>query len=388
MHIKRFEAPTMAAALEQVRRELGPEALVLQSRQVRREGMFGMFAKPVVEVTAAVDREHRDSPSDTTESASPGRRGWREIQVARALIEPIEDQVRGVRRTVDALTGGGEGPLTIAAEINELRRLVAELRLPPIDGMRSQAAALVASGLEPRHAYALAAEASAEEGRDLASARVACQRVLIARLETRMRIPRADDAPTTLLVGPTGAGKTTSLAKVAGRERAAGRELAVVTTDAHRYGAELLLRRFSRDLEVPFEVAVSPEVLAERVKRFRRRTLFVDTAGRSPADSTGLPELRALRDALGEHTQVQLVVSATTKQRDLRAQIDRFRLLQPDGLIVTKTDESEDLVNIVNVLLDEDTPPLCWLGSGQRVPQDLQVPDPRELATAVLGAAA
>ena len=386
MHIKRYEAATMAEAVAQIREELGPEAVILQSRQVRREGWFGALAKPVVEVTAAMDREIRSSNTSTNAgSNNSGERNWREIQVARALMDPLEAQVREVRETVQSLTLGGSAPLTIAAEVAELKRWVANLQGPELNGIRGRAADLIRAGLEPRHAYTLAAEASAREAEDPGQANLL---TLAARLEQRLRPPREDDPPVTLMVGPTGSGKTTSLAKVAGRERIAQRDLAVVTTDAHRYGAELLLRRFSRDLDVPFEVAVSPESLAERVKRFDRRSLFVDTAGRSPRDPQGIPELRGFRDALGGRAQVQLVLSATTKSQDLGAQVACFSPLAPDGLIITRTDESSDLLNVVNLLLDDDTPPLRFVGSGQKVPEDLQVPDPLELATAVLGASA
>ncbi len=382
MHIKRFEAPTMPEAIAQIREELGPEALILQTRQVRREGVFGMLARPVVEVTAAVDRDHARSRAA---AAGPEQRSWREIQIARTLMEPIESEVKSVRRSVDALTGGAQGTLTIAAEVAELRQMVADLRRPSLVGGRTLLAALLSSGLEPRHAFALAAEAETLQG---VEAHEACVASLASRLEARLRPERDDDPAVTMVVGPTGVGKTTSLAKVAGLRCGVRRGLAVVTTDAHRYGAELLLRRFARDLEVPFDVAVSPESLGERARHFARRRLFVDTAGRSPSDSGGLPELRALREALPEDAQVQLVVSATTKQEDLRAQVARFRPLEPDALIVTKTDESTDLTNVVNLLLDEESPPLTWFGVGQKVPSDLRVPDPRELALGVLGTAA
>ncbi len=382
MHIKRYEAATMAEAIAQIREELGSEALILQSRQVRREGLFGALAKPVVEVTAAIDREARreSSPSNAGDS---GDRNWREIQIAKALMDPLESQVKEVRESVQSLTLGGSGALTIAAEVAELKRWVANIQGPELNGIRGQAANLIRSGLEPRHAYTLAAEASAREAEDPDHATLM---TLASRLENRLIPPRDDDPPITLVVGPTGSGKTTSLAKAAGRERAAQKDLAVVTTDAHRYGAELLLRRFSRDLDVPFDVAVSPESLAERAKRYNRRSLFVDTAGRSPRDPQGIPELRALRGALGDRAQVQLVLSATTKSKDLGAQVACFSPLEPDGLIITRTDESSDLLNVVNLLLDDGTPPLRFVGSGQKVPEDLQVPDPMELAQAVLGA--
>ena len=386
MHIKRFEAPTMPEVIAQIRKELGPEALILQTRHVRREGMFGMLAKPVVEVTAAIDRDHRATEGrSAAESDDSQGRGWREIQIARTLIGPIEAEVKAVRRTVDALTVGGHEPLTIAAEVAELRQMVADLKRPSMAGARPQLAALLAAGLEPRHAFSLAAEALTHENVD---AHQACVMSLTSRLEARFRPERDDDPKITMVIGPTGVGKTTSLAKAAGLRRASERELAVVTTDAHRYGAELLLRRFSRDLEVPFEVAVSPESLSDRFRRFSKRHVFIDTAGRSPGDASCIPELRALRDALPDEARVQLVVSATTKEQDLRAQIARFKPLAPDGLIVTKVDESSDLTNVVNLLLDDDAPPLSWIGIGQKVPGDLRVPDPLKLAEGVMGAVA
>jgi flagellar biosynthesis protein FlhF len=185
-----------------------------------------------------------------------------------------------------------------------------------------------------------------------------------------------------MLVGPAGAGKTTTLAKVAARH--APEQLALISTDGHRVGAEAPLRHFAQGLEIPFEVALSPEGLAASVNRFRSRHLLVDTAGRSRSDAEAAGELGRLRDALGERARIQVVVSATTKESDLRAQIAHFRPLQPEALVVTKTDESTDLTNVLNLLLDEETPPLAWLGNGQRVPEDLLVPDPLKLAQRAL----
>lgn len=390
MHIKRYEAATMAEAIAQIREELGSDALILQTRQVRREGVFGVLAKPIVEVTAALDRnpEPEAPPPLDAETHEQGDsaedRNWRGIQMARVLMQPIEDEVRSLRKTVDILTVGGSEPLTIAHELAELRALVGDMRQRDLTSTRPHAAALIAAGLEPRHAFSIAEEAVSQD----MDPRHACQATLARRIEERLAPPRGDEPPITFMVGPTGSGKTTSLAKVAGRERSARPDLALMTTDSHRYGAEMLLRRLSRDLEVPFDVAVSPESLAERVKRFGPRPLFVDTAGRSPKDKEGISDLRALREVLGGRAHVQLVLSATTKQKDLQAQIARFRPLAPDGLIVTRTDESEDMLSVVNLLLDEKSPPLRWLGDGQRVPEDLQIPDPFELAERVVGAVA
>ena len=99
-----------------------------------------------------------------------------------------------------------------------------------------------------------------------------------------------------------------------------------------------------------------------------------------------MAELALQRAALGDGAQVQLVVSATTKECDLRLQLARYRDLEPQALIVTKVDDSVELGNVVNVLLERSTPPLAWIGSGQRVPEDLDLPDPSGFARRVLEA--
>ena len=116
--------------------------------------------------------------------------------------------------------------------------------------------------------------------------------------------------------------------------------------------------------------------------------MLVDTPGRGGEDPAALTELSLQRAALGEDAQVQLVVSATTKECDLRRQLSRYRNLEPNALVVTHVDDSIDLGNVVNILLEDTTPPLAWIGSGQRVPDDFDVPDATALARRVLQACA
>ena len=95
-------------------------------------------------------------------------------------------------------------------------------------------------------------------------------------------------------------------------------------------------------------------------------------------------DLAGFSRALGDGTEVQLVLSATTKQGDLLRQLERYRVLEPRSLVFTKLDESGELGSLVNVLLDEATPPLAWIADGQHIPDDLVAPEPHELARRVL----
>jgi flagellar biosynthesis protein FlhF len=192
-------------------------------------------------------------------------------------------------------------------------------------------------------------------------------------------------SPISIFVGPTGVGKTTTLAKIAARERDSKKGVALVTTDTQRIGAEEHLKIFSELLDVSFAVAGSPGELRDRVRGAGKRRVLVDTAGRSCRDSSAISELCHLRDEFGKRVHVHLVLSATTKDADLRREVDGYRPVAPDSLIITKMDESEDCGNVANLLLDGNGPPLRWLTAGQRVPEDLTVPDPRGLADRILG---
>ncbi len=394
MHVRRFEGTDMAEALRKVREAFGPDALVLSTRSVQRGGgWLGRFGRARVEVTAAVDRDARRGAAPGAERQVAPDASWKELQLTRALVEPLEAEVRDLREAVERLEPG-RGP-GFAEEIAELRTLVRALgrgrdesrweRRSDRRPTRPPAVArLLAAGVAPDHAGALGAEAflRAAEGE---GADDALLETVAAHFEARLAPAREDDPPLTLYVGPTGAGKTTTLAKVAAREPRSAEGPALLTTDAHRLGADVALRGFARSLELPFDVAVSDRDVADAVRRAGRRRVLVDTAGRSPADGAALGELCRLRGSLGRGARVHLVVSATTRQSELRRTLDWYRPLAPDALVVAKLDESGDHGGLANLLLDGEGPPLAWIANGQRVPDDLFVPDPRTLAAEVLG---
>lgn len=386
MHVRRFEGRDMAEALRKVREAFGPDALVLSTRSVERsERWLGRFGRRRVEVTAAVDRDVRRGGAPDSERRVAPDASWKELQLTRALVEPLECEVRALREAVEQLEPARSPGF--AEEIAELRTLVGALgrrRGGPERACPPAVARLLAAGVAPEHARALGAEAflRAAEGQGTDDALL---ETVTAHFEARLAPMREDDPPVALYVGPTGAGKTTTLAKVAAREARGAAGPALLTTDAHRLGADVALRGFARALELPFEVAVADRDVADAIRRAGRRRVLVDTAGRSPADGAALAELRCLRESLGRGAKVHLVVSATTNERELKRTLDWYRPLAPDALVVSKLDESGDLGGLANLLLDGDGPPLAWLANGQRVPDDLFVPDPRVLAAEILG---
>ena len=400
MHIKRFEAPTLLEAIRLVKAELGPDALILSQRKVRGEGgMFGLLERPRFEVTAAVDREvRRGAPPEPApvpaarferaeERVGPDP-SWQGFQLSRALVDPLEAELRAVRRAVEQLAGALPPADELASDLAGVQRAAADLRRASADlsePIESRLATrLLDAGIAPRHAFPLAREASVRPADDGGEP---LRDALAARLDRRLVPQRTDTHPRAeLFVGPTGAGKTTTLAKLAARPEEGPGRLALVTTDAHRLGAEASLRLYAERLGASFHTAVSSQELVRAIDGERGSRVLVDTAGRGPTDRDAVSELLACRGALGRDARVHLVVSATTKEEDLRRDLRRYAPLRADGLVVAKVDESERLGNVVNLLLDDDAPPLAWLADGQRVPDDLRVPDPWDLAGRVLGA--
>jgi flagellar biosynthesis protein FlhF len=375
MLIKRFTGHTLADALAQVRLELGPDAIVLGTKSLQSaRSRFGLFARTVVEVTAGIDR---DAAGDKNRLGSVDR-SWRDLQISRALVEPLEQELRELRAIVERVAAAPP-PASLAAEVAELRNLARGLGAS-VAAPESAVARYRAAGVSPLHCPGLARDADRieHEGADRQTAALAS---LALRLGARILPAREDGPRVRLLIGAPGVGKTTTLAKLAAR--APGKRVRVVTTDIERTGETERLRKLAGELGVHFSTVGKPDELAALARKRKADWLLVDSPGSGRRAGDSLAALGRLRDALGA-PHVQLVVSATTKERDLRAQIARHAGLAPDSLAVTNWDESTGAADLVNVLLDADTPPLAAIACGPRVPDDLQLPDPHALARAVL----
>jgi flagellar biosynthesis protein FlhF len=192
-----------------------------------------------------------------------------------------------------------------------------------------------------------------------------------------------DTAAVEVFIGPPGAGKTTTIAKIAAQARA-GRATrhGVVAADGFRVGAVEQLRLYADIIGAPFAVARSGEELTRALDDLRRRPVLVDTAGRSPRDEGAADIL----DALAPRADVRrhLVLPATTPAPMARKILERFASARPDRLVLTRLDEVDTLAPLVDVLATSGLP-VSYLTHGQNVPDDLQRATPRVFTGWVLG---
>jgi len=374
MNVKKFTAETMDRALAKVKSDLGRDAVILHTRCYRTGGFLGLGSKRLVEVTAS-DRlgvaPRRTRPS----SATPIERAYRPRRGASADLAELRDDIGGLRTMVRDLvrqTRPARSDLWPEALQAWYRKLTD----------RGAAPETVIEALEP-----VAARLVGTENPDPAHVRRLVLERLSEALETSAP-PRAGEpgAPKVIaLVGPTGVGKTTTIAKLAAHFCLKEQEnVGLLTLDTYRIAAVEQLRTYARIVNVPLEVVLSPSDLPEALERLRECSLvFVDTAGRSQRDSMKMNDLCTFFESR-RPDQVHLVLSATAGPRLAGDVVEKFGVFEPDRVLLTKLDEMPACGGLLDIARAASRP-LSYLTTGQDVPDDIEPARADRLAALIAG---
>ena len=422
MKIKRFQALTMQEALRSIREDLGPDAVVLSSQQVKKGGgVFGMFERPLIEVTAAID-------AGTPAGAFTGTGGvegtpqpptFDKQLAAASVFAPLQHDLALIREEIQSLRqrNGGSEPAYPPVHWKELRDEMYEIRsmvqtltnrsgavegivegmtepqqqgeqLPPL--LAREYEKLTLQGVDPEVVKKVMGFMTQKLSAEQLAQPTAVQAYLDDLLACTVRVAgplldRPGSQKVVLFVGATGVGKTTTLAKLAAQYRKKDDcKIAVATLDTHRVAAIEQLKMYTRIVGVPVEVAISPRDLTQLIQRHKKKDLvLVDTAGRSPADVAGIGELKELCDT-GVPLEIHLVLSASTKQQDLDETVKQFSVLPIHRLLFTKLDETGSCANMFNTV-NRTGKPISYFTAGQRVPDDIEVATPKRVLELVGG---
>ena len=355
MKIKRFVAQDMRQALRMVREALGEDAVILSNKSV--DGG--------VELTAALDLVDGD-PADTVDQRIPTRQaaaaGAADGARGVAPALPPEDTLADMRREMQNLRRW------MQAELSGLRWYDLGQRAPHSQELLGR---LMALGLHAELARGLCERVSGIE--DLEQA----WRKALYLLAGEIRICESevlDRGGVVALVGPTGVGKSTTIAKMAARFalRHGHRNVALITTDNFRIGARDQLQTYARILNVPVRSATDAEEMEAALNLLGdRRLILIDTAGMAAAHER-IADQQQILAAAGSGLTTWLTLSATTEAAAVGRALRLFAAFRPQACVLTKLDEAASLGGLLSALIQAGLP-TTFVTDGQRVPEDLQV---------------
>lgn len=426
MKIKRFTAKDIRGAITKVRRELGADAVILSNR-VTTGG---------VEIVAAVDYDEAlfQNMSATTTPAAPKTPGpsstdFTATEIGKHKVAGVDRTaphaalgvtaskslphrneadtlanialINGLHASTDPISGPGTSVLTqqpddtltkIGRELDDMRGLLEhqlgglvwgdKARRNPLQTRLLQL--LLEAGFQPGICEQVASKVPCEGGFDR------MRRMALGLLAHRLAVLDGDlveQGGVVALVGPTGVGKTTTLAKLAARAllKNGQRQLALITTDNYRVGAHEQLRTFGRLLDVPVRVARNAADLERLLKKLADKHLvLIDTAGVSQRDTRLVKRLHALD--IKKSIRSFLVLSATTEITGLEEIIWQFQQVGLSGCIISKLDEAVLLGGVISAVIEHGLPIAC-ITDGQRVPEDLKIAKPHVLISRTIAMA-
>lgn len=418
MIIKKFQGKTEAEASAAARKELGENAVIMHAKQVKKKGLLGLFKRPYYEVSAALEEESDASfakikaavsevaktiKDDTASNSVDAAK--RSIETIRKESEPVQEGASATNNKAYAAQVSANS-VNIEEKLDSLHNLLLEKQLisqdkPDLSETETDARStdffkliyntLIDNEVDEKYVNDIIDEA-------VKIYKPNCQiDYILANIYQRMvlkfgnisLIEGAESGPKVLFfIGPTGVGKTTTIAKLASKLKVNDKKkIALLTTDTYRIAAAEQLRTYANILEVPFKVIYSPDELMSAIKDFSNSDyILIDTAGHSHNNESQKSGTKQFLGCVGDEydKQIYLVLSATTKYRDLLSVCETYAEFTDYNLIFTKLDETVALGNLYNMKLRTGAN-MSYITCGQDVPDDIEEFSPQNTVKQLLG---
>ncbi len=415
MIIKKFLGKTEEEAVEAAKKELGSGVVIMNVKTVKRKGLMALFRPKMIEVTVALEEESDAKRPPRREGSPTAARtvlqGGRPVSGGGSALRPAEDPLEdraSIERKLDNLqnllvsrfqqselerreqmAGEEDGPdpeeCPEEEDMEEKEEVTEQQRF-----MKLLYNTMLESEVDEKYANQIVDEVDVSGQSNLPFDYILgnVYQKMILKFGRADGITAAEGHPKIVVfMGPTGVGKTTTIAKIASdyvvEEK---KKVALLTADTYRIAAVDQLRTYANILEVPFRVIYSEEEAREAIQEFAEYDyIFVDTAGHSHQNEEQLNHMKRLVEVVREagESQVFLVLSATTKYRDLTRIVSRYSQIADYQLIFTKLDETDVLGNLLNLKLYTDTP-IAFVTYGQNVPNDIEQFNPQKAVKQIL----
>lgn len=376
MKVKKYVAPSIPEVMKKVRSELGDDAIILHSKKITTSGFLGLFKKKNIEVIAAVDLEVKQvkkniAAKPIVKKSAPQLQRNAPIKTAAADDQKLYQEVASLKSMLQTISAPGN---------------LATAHYPVL--LQNWLVLLEEQELAQKHQQAISEkllEKWRKKNEEVSSRELKeWTREIVENQLSSFQHGGAIKKRFVNILGPTGVGKTTTLAKMAAHEvLEKKKKVAFITTDTYRIAAIEQLKVYANLLNVPLEVVYKREDFQKAVEKFHDYDLiFIDTAGRNYRDPQYMDELKKIID-FEQEMENYLALSLSMKEKDLRAIIHNFSSISIDKFVFTKIDETIAYGSMMNLIFDYKIG-VAYVTNGQDVPDDMIEASPKVLTEYLL----
>ncbi|MBU3193940.1 flagellar biosynthesis protein FlhF [Clostridium algidicarnis] len=415
MIIKKYIVNNMNEAMTRIRYELGKDAVIISQRKIRKPGIKGFFAKKVIEVTAAAEnpssKKEEESMEDSLKTISNIIKNESEYKIENNMSNnqsSIKDDIiipktnihikdednKDLEKDNENSSLHKEDNYELTQQIKEMKDILNKLSIKKDDSIIEDSHKKIGDLNDSKEYIEIEKMKKFLRGLDidgfLVDNIIEDAKNIKDPLDMKEKVKKVilnsinistedNFIGKVIFVGPTGVGKTTTIAKLAGKlSLIEKKKVGLITLDTYRIGAVDQLRTYADIMGIDFKVVMNQKEMKEALKSMENMdTILIDTTGRSSKNIMQISELRSYINKIDE-ARIYLVLSCTTKDKDIDFITEAYKILKYNNVIITKLDETSSYGSILQIL-NRSSKPLSLVSTGQNVPDDIKVLSKEEL---------